>query len=139
MLMMVDQLESSDNFEEVDRDDVQTEADDGSIIIAGKKESSGSGHVALAVPGDEVASTSWGGTAPVGMDTGKNKRWSSNGMNYSWSSPTGVTFYKYTGTSEGTINNRTYSGGTLPAVTVTASGPTYLTPRPATVTVSTGR
>jgi hypothetical protein len=130
---MVDQLESSDNFEVVNRDNVKVETDDGSIIIAGKKESSGSGHVVLAVPGDEVSSTSWGGTAPVGMDTGRNKRWSSKGMNYSWSSPTGITFYKYTGPSTGTINNQVYSGGTLPTVTVTAPGSTYLTPRPAVV------
>ncbi len=59
--------------------------------------------------------------------------WSSKGMNYSWSSPTGVAFYKYTGTSNGTINNQTYSGGALPEVKVTASGQTYLKPLPPTV------
>ncbi|MBW6480549.1 MAG: RHS repeat-associated core domain-containing protein [Bacteroidales bacterium] len=130
---MVDQMANSENFEVVNQDDVQSEANDGAIIIAGKKEDSGSGHVALAVPGIEVTSTNWGGTAPVGMDTGKNKRWSSKGMNYSWSSPTGVTFYKYKGASTGTINNQTYSGGTLSSVTVSASGSSYLTPRPAVV------
>lgn len=114
---MVDEMESSDDFEPVDVDDVQDEADDGEIIIAGKKEDDESGHVALAVPGEEVSSGNWGGTAPVGMDTGKNKRWSKNGMNYSWTSKTGVTFYKYTGQ-----NNKTYNAGRLGAATITAKG-----------------
>ncbi len=130
---IVNQMEESDNFETVEQDNVQTDVDDGTLIVAGKAESSGSGHVVLAVPGDEVSSTSWGGSAPVGMDTGKNKRWSSKGMNYSWSSSTGVAFYKYTGPSAGTINNQTYSGGTIPAVRVTAPGTTYTKPQAVTV------
>ncbi len=117
---IVDHLEGSSDFESINRDDVQAEANDGSIVIAGRKESSGSGHVALAVPGEEVRSSSWGGTAPVGMDTGRNKRWANKGMNFSWSSPEGVSFYKYSGSSNRTANNQTYSGGTLPEVTVTA-------------------
>ena len=118
---MVDQLDVSNNFTKVNQSEVQDLANDGVIVIAGKKENSGSGHVALAVPGEEVSANKerWGGSAPVGMDTGKDKRWSSNGMNYSWKSNEGVNFYKYTGTTIGADNN-TYSGGTLPSIIVSA-------------------
>ena len=136
---MVDRLESSDNFEEVELDEVNELANDGQIVIAGKKETDESGHVALMVPGEEEYSGTWQQNVPMTMDTGYGKRWSQDKLSKSWkaSAKSGITYYKYTGTSEGTINNRTYSGGTIPAVTVTASGPTYLTPRPAVV--STGR
>ena len=130
---MVDQLEQSSNFTKINQNEVQTEANDGVIVIAGKKEDSGSGHVALAVPGEEVKANKerWGGTAPVGMDTGSNKRWSSNGMNYSWNSNTGVNFYKYTGSTLGQDNN-TYSGGRLSEVVISAPKPPQ--PRPIPVT-----
>ncbi len=109
---IVSHMESSDEFEEVELKDVQDEANEGEIVIAGKTGTK-HGHVAMAVPGDEVTSGSWGGKAPVGMDTGGGKRWSKNGMNYSWTSKSGVKFYKYTGSS-----NKTYNAGTLGSVTV---------------------
>jgi uncharacterized protein RhaS with RHS repeats len=123
---MVKQLENSDNFETISQSEVQEAANDGEIVIAGKQASSGSGHVALAVPGEEEVSTSWGGSAPVGMDTGQDKRWSKNGMNHSWSSNSGVMFYKYTGERNGTTDNKTYYGGTISASVVTAQGKSLL-------------
>jgi RHS repeat-associated protein len=138
---MVDQLESSDNFTKINQSEVQKLANDGTIVIAGKKESSGSGHVALAVPGVEVRANkeNWGGSAPMGMDTGWKKRWSSNGMNYSWATNTGVNFYKYlgstlrqdnnTGSTLGQDNN-TYFGGTLSEVVISAPGRQLLQPLP---------
>jgi hypothetical protein len=135
---MIDVIEESDNFEEIELDEVSEAANDGQIVIAGKKEDGSSGHVALAVPGDEVNSSSWGGNVPVMMDTGANKRWSQKAISYSWSgsSKSGVSYYKYTGTSSGTIDNTTtYSGGTLPSVTVTASGSSYMQPLPASVSL----
>jgi hypothetical protein len=110
---------------------VQVAANDGEIVIAGKKESSVSGHVALAVPGNEVSAKKekWGGSAPVGMDTGKDKRWSQKGMNYSWSYNTGVKFYKYTGERSGTTDNKTYYGGTIQATTVVATSPQIVKPK----------
>jgi len=119
---MVEQLEQSNNFTKINQNEVQAEANDGTIVIAGKKETSGSGHVALAVPGKEESSTSWGGKAPVGMDTGGKKRWSSNGMNHSWGSNTGVNFYKYTGSTLGADNN-TYYGGKISEAAVSAPKP----------------
>jgi hypothetical protein len=116
---MVAQVEQSNNFTEINQNEVQLEANDGEIIIAGKKETTKSGHVALAVPGEEESSKNWGGSAPMGMDTGKDKRWSQNGMNHSWSSNNGVKFYKYIGTKSGTIDNKLYLGGILPAITIT--------------------
>jgi RHS repeat-associated protein len=124
---MVKQLENSDNFETISQSEVQIAANDGEIVIAGKQASSGSGHVALAVPGKEESSTSWGGSAPVGMDTGLNKRWSKNGMNHSWGSNSGVKFYKYTGEKNGTTDNKTYYGGIISASTATAQGKSLLT------------
>jgi hypothetical protein len=113
---IVDYMESSNDFEPVEVDEVQNLADDGTVVIAGKKEDK-NGHVALAVPGEKVNSTSWGGDVPVVMDTGYKKRTSKQGINYSWSasSSSGVSYYKYTG-------GTTYSGGTLQEVTVTAKG-----------------
>ena len=82
---MIDVIEKSENFEPIDLDKVSPNAKDGEIVVAGKKETGGvSGHVALAVPGDEVDGGSWGGKVPVMMDTGKEHRWSKKGINYSW-------------------------------------------------------
>jgi hypothetical protein len=121
---MIDVMEESDNFETVDLDDVQEQLDDGEVIIAGKKEDDGeSGHVALGVPGGEEPSGNWGGSAPVGMDTGKDKRWSKKGMNYSWTSKTGVKFYKYVGPSY-----KTYNVGKIKGATITANGNKKATP-----------
>jgi RHS repeat-associated protein len=124
---IVDQMASSDNFEKVDLDDVQDQTNDGEIIIAGKKETK-HGHVALSVPGEEATSKNWGGDVPVGMDTGGGNRWSKKGMNYSFASKTGVTFYKYTGP-----NNKTYKGGTLKTATISAKGPQRIKSIPVTV------
>jgi len=130
---MINYMESSDDFVSINRDAAQEEFNDGAVVIAGEKSDSGSGHVTIGVPGVEESSGNWGGSAPVGMDTGSGKRWASKGMNHSFTTPTGVTFYKYIGVSTGTINNQIYAGGTLPAVTVAASGPLSLTPRPAVI------
>lgn len=119
---MVDILDESENFETVELEEVQELANDGEIVIAGKKEEDVSGHVALAVPGEEVSSGSWGQKVPVMMDTGKNHRWSKKGIQYSWrsSAKSGITYYKYSGPKNGTLgtNNQTYSGGSIPAVEV---------------------
>jgi len=127
---MVDHMDKSKDFKLIEKSDVSSEANSGEIIIAGKKESSGSGHVALAVPGDQVKSGNWGGLAPLGMDTGRNNRWSKKGMNFSWGKLDGVKFYKFIGSSSGTIKKNLIDGGVLPEVTVTASKKPQLTPKP---------
>jgi len=127
---MVDYMESSDDFVEVEVDETQELQNEGDIIIAGQKvigeDEDGNplhGHVALGVPGNEESSKKWGGSAPVGMDTGENKRWSEKGMNWSWTSKKGVSFYKYIGPS-----NKTYNAGTMKSVSVTAKGPQKIKP-----------
>ncbi len=128
---IVEFLSNSENWELVSVDDVQELANDGEFIIAGKQNNEvddngnkKSGHVAVVVPGEEASSGNWGGSAPVGMDTGSNKYWSKNGMNYSWSSKSGVQFFKYVGSS-----NKTYNACTLNTVTVVGKGLTQLKPK----------
>ncbi len=133
---IVEVMENSENFEEISREIVQDEVNDGAVVIAGKDDTN-SGHVILSVPGDEVSSGNWGGSAPVGMDTGKKKRWSKKGLNYSWSSSKGVGFYKFTGESKGTIDNQTYFGGSLKGVTIRATGRGPFKLKPLKATIST--
>ena len=56
-----------------------------------------SGHVVVVVPGEEGYSKNWGGKIPNVMDTGENKRFESQTINYSFGKYkiSGVEFYKY--------------------------------------------
>lgn len=95
---MVSTLETSANFEPVTSlEKAQEIANDGGIVIAGKKEETGSGHVVLVVPGEIVNSSFWKGKVPVVMDTGWGKRDKKIAISYSWvaSDKSGVKFYHY--------------------------------------------
>ncbi|MCI5056852.1 MAG: RHS repeat-associated core domain-containing protein [Flavobacteriales bacterium] len=102
----------TDNWEEIEIDDAQDKANDGDIVIIIKN-----GHVVMAVPGDEISHTGFGGTKiPNVMDTGSNKRTSKKGLNYSWGSKNrkDIKAYRYT------FWDRTFSGGDKETVTVKA-------------------
>lgn len=98
---MADHFDTSSHWKLVELSSVQELANKGEIVVAAYK-SSGMGHVALAVPGDEVKSSSWGGKVPVMMDTGPNKKWTKKGLNHSFggSKKNKVKFYQYTGPSK---------------------------------------
>jgi hypothetical protein len=113
---IVDLISSSDDWSEVGMDEVQDLANKGEVVVAGtkgeiKKDKNGdpikddngndvlsSGHVAMAVPGQEQSS-SWGNDVPMVMDTGRNKRTSSQKLSLSWtkSDKDKIKFYKYIG------------------------------------------
>ncbi len=127
---MIDKIEKSENFETVEQKDMSTDASDGEIIIAGKKESGGeSGHVVLGVPGEEADSGTWKENVPQVMDTVGNKRFSKGNISRSWvtTDKSDIKYYKYTGPRVGTTNNQTYEGGELPGVTIKATSPSIPT------------
>ncbi|MEL7002300.1 MAG: RHS repeat-associated core domain-containing protein [Bacteroidota bacterium] len=112
---MTGRLANSNNFEVVELSEVQELANQGDIVIGAKSETSGSGHVVLAVPGEESYSSTWKANVPQVMDTGRNKRASKQKVSLSWtgSASSGVVWYKYTGTVNGsqqTENNQIYVG-----------------------------
>jgi hypothetical protein len=104
---IMDDLGDSDDWEEIEMNESQAFANGGDIVVTGTTNSSGTGHLVMIVPGTEVSSGSWEGNVPVAMDTGPNKKWSSKGINYSWSSSSkdDVQFFKYTGDSSCDPNN----------------------------------
>jgi len=75
---------------------VQNLANEGWFVVAGKTES-GSGHVAVIVPGTLTPSYSWKADVPAAFDTGINKRWSGKPLSNSWraSDSGGVEFFRY--------------------------------------------
>ena len=121
---MYDYLSSSGNWESIDVEDVQSFANDGEIIIgAWKNESGNSGHVVLAVPGEEVSSN-WGGEykkVPQVMDTGYKMRNSSQGANFSFGSDKrgDVSWYKYS------VNAESVKEVALDEVVITAQSNSY--------------
>jgi len=71
-------------------------ADQGWFVVAGKIET-GSGHVCVIVSGEMSYSTSWGTNVPCAMDTGRNKRHTSEPLSKSWLSEDkeGIEFFVY--------------------------------------------
>ena len=112
---IVNYMANSENFTKVELSEVQELANNGEVVIGGKAEDGGSGHVVLAVPGKEESSGKWKGKVPQVMDTGEGKRSEKNGVNYSWAKGDGVGFYKYTGSgtsaSNGTIGSTIEKSG----------------------------
>ena len=101
---MYDYMSSSDNFEPIDISKAQEAANNGEVVIAAYKSSSGSGHVALVVPGKAATTGTWDGKPassiggiPLVMDTGAGKREESQSVNYSFGKgkQAEVMFYKY--------------------------------------------
>lgn len=86
------------DFVEVEIDKVQEIANNGGIVIGGKK-ASDSGHVVLAVPGEESYSGNFKSNVPKVMDTGVNKRRASSSVGNSWTAgdASKVKFYQYVG------------------------------------------
>ena len=130
-----DHMEGSDEFEEVEQSEVQDLSGDGTIVIAAKKEN-GHGHVAMGVPGQEEMSGSWDENVPQVMDTGENKRSSKQKISFSWnaSAKDNITYFRYTGS---TYTSRTYSGGSVPSATVSATANKYKTPIPVRISTNT--
>lgn len=98
-------------WEAIEMKDAQALANSGEFVVAGKSKSNSSGHVVMIIPGEGESSGNWGGKVPMGMDTGKRKRWPNTtypkgrGVNRSWTKPTGVLFFKYIGTRVLNKNN----------------------------------
>jgi hypothetical protein len=101
---MHDFMHSSKNFETIDVANAQEAANNGEVVIASYKSLSGSGHVALVVPGKAATLGTWNGKPassiggiPLVMDTGAGKREESQSVNYSFgkSIQGEVVFYKY--------------------------------------------
>ena len=69
---------NSSKWESISLSQAQILANQGWFVVAGWENPFGSGHVVVIVPGTEI--DGW----PVCMDTGVNKRWDSNGLNYSF-------------------------------------------------------
>jgi RHS repeat-associated protein len=121
---MYDHMSNSEVWEEVTLEVVQEFANDGEIVIGASKNPSGSGHVVLAVPGEEQYSSSWDGDVPVVMDTGVNKRTAQKAVNYSWagSIKDSVKWFRYKNSNA----NKVYDGGTLSGVTITGEGSPHI-------------
>jgi len=96
---IVQHISTSAEWKPVVMSSVQTGANSGHIILGGTINpiANKSGHIIMIVPGQEVDSFNWNGLVPQGMDAGKKKKWSKNGINESWTYPDGVKFYKYMG------------------------------------------
>jgi len=102
---MYDHMGSSSNFTPIEPKDAQAAANNGEVVIAAYKAPSGSGHVALVVPGTAMMSGTWEGTQakamggiPQVMDTGAGMRTEAQGVNQSFGKgkQADVVFYKYT-------------------------------------------
>jgi hypothetical protein len=112
---MVEKLGSSPNFSQISKEDVSDYANQGNIVVIGRKYNEDKGesresHVALATPGQP--DNGW----PIVMDTGGGgKRATNQGMNWSWGAKKrdeGLKYYLYnnnnetktTGANNGTTN-----------------------------------
>ena len=121
-----DIIESADDWTEVDLSEVQGLANDGEFVIGATKNPGGSGHVVLAVPGEEVTSGSWKGKVPMVMDTGAGKRNKKKAVSYSWTGTDkdNVIWRKYNKS-----DNNTYSGGTMKDAIISSTSTSTLKPK----------
>ena len=137
---MVSHFESSEDWSTVDISKVQELANQGEVIIATYKTTSGSGHVALAVPGKaETSKGTWDsesakdldGGIPKLMDTGYGMRTTSQSANYSFgkTKQKSVVFYKYTpalsNTNPSEVPKENKFGIPLDPVEITGDKPSY--------------
>ncbi|MCR9011629.1 hypothetical protein [Gabonibacter chumensis] len=94
---MVDHWEAHpEKWESIEMSQAQQLANDGYFVVAGWKSAPGkSGHVVVVVPGSEQAG--WDTRVPVCMDTGSNKKTTSQKLSASFgkSKKSGVKFFKY--------------------------------------------
>ena len=80
---MVNYMDNSPNWKEVQVGEVQALANEGYFVVGGwKNPTGGHGHVVAAVPGEAVYSTNWGCNVPMVMDIGEDKRYSSISVKY---------------------------------------------------------
>jgi len=102
---MANYMSTSSNFTPIDVSEAQNAANNGDVVIASYIASSGSGHVALVVPGEASMQGTWEGQSaksmggiPKVMDTGAGMRTEEQPVNYSFGKPKQdeVVFYKYT-------------------------------------------
>jgi len=97
---MVEHWSSFPNtWKEIKMSEAQDLANQGYIVVAGAKAGPNetSGHVVVIVPGEEKEG-GWG-WVPVAMDTGENKRWTSEKISKSWKEDRkqNVRFFLYKG------------------------------------------